>query len=203
MKPMLKNPLYMMKFGVLWFYVFMLIAQVFPPEGYNFLIHNVSQLGPQNYGLSWIMQIAFIGSAFIWIYALYLNMKTPVLHTFVAYGFLAISIFIIFAGVFQASLETLSGDINTLESTIHTYAGHGSQVIGLFILLEHVFKSQGKIKMYHILFLSLLIIFSIFFELSSNVGLWQRFLAVTHSIWTFLLLNTYASTKKVSAHGSF
>ena len=191
MKQFFNQPLWMMKSGVLFFYVFMLVAQLFPPEGYNVLIHNVSQLGPQNYTLSWIMRIAFIGSALVWLYALYLNTKTPILHTFVAYGFLAISVFIIIAGVFQASLDTVPGTINVLEANIHTYAGHGSQIIGLFILLEHVFKSKGSMKTIHVLFLTLLIVWSIFFELSPNVGLWQRILAVTHSTWTLLFLNQY------------
>ena len=191
MKQFLNNPLWMMKSGVLFFYVFMLVAQLFPPEGYNVLIHNVSQLGPQNYALSWMMRIAFIGSALVWLYALYLNKKTPVLHPWVAYGFLAISVFIIVAGVFQASLDTVPGTINVLEANIHTYAGHGSQIIGLFILLEHVFKSKGSMKTIHLMFLTLLIVWSIFFELSPNVGLWQRILAVTHSTWTLLFLNQY------------
>ena len=191
MKQFLNNPLWMMKSGVLFFYVFMLVAQLFPPEGYNILIHNVSQLGPQNYALSWMMRIAFIGSALVWLYALYLNKKTPVLHPWVAYGFLAISVFIIVAGVFQASLDTVPGTINVLEANIHTYAGHGSQIIGLFILLEHVFKSKRSMKTIHLMFLVLLIVWSIFFELSPNVGLWQRILAVTHSTWTLLFLNQY------------
>ena len=191
MKQFLNNPLWMMKSGVVFFYVFMLVAQLFPPEGYNVLIHNVSQLGPQNYALSWIMRIAFIGSALVWLYALYLNKKTPVLHPWVAYGFLAISVFIIVAGVFQASLDTVPGTINVLEANIHTYAGHGSQIIGLFILLEHVFKSKGSMKTIHLMFLTLLVVWSIFFELSPNVGLWQRILAVTHSTWTLLFLNQY------------
>lgn len=191
MKQFLNNPLWMMKSGVVFFYVLMFVAQLFPPEGYNVLIHNVSQLGPQNYALSWIMRIAFIGSALVWLYALYLNKKTPVLHPWVAYGFLAISVFIIVAGVFQASLDTVPGTINVLEANIHTCAGHGSQIIGLFILLEHVFKSKGSMKTIHLMFLTLLIVWSIFFELSPNVGLWQRILAVTHSTWTLLFLNQY------------
>ena len=199
MKKIMKNPIFVMKTGVVFFYVFMLIAQLFPPEGYNLLIHNVSQLGPQNHDLSWIMRIAFIGSALLWMIALYVNKKTPVLHPFVAYGFLAISVFIVVAGVFQASLDTVPGTINTLEATIHTYAGHGSQVIGLFILLEHVLKSKGRMKTIHLMFLALLILWSIFFEISPNVGLWQRILAVTHSTWTLLFLNTYV-LKKAGTH---
>ncbi len=199
MKKIMKNPILMMKTGVIFFYVFMLIAQFFPPEGYNILIHNVSQLGPQNHAFSWILQIGFIGSALIWMYGLYLNKKTPVLNVFVAYGFLAISVFIVVAGVFQASLDTVPGTINTLEATIHTYAGHGSQIIGLLILLEHVLKSKGRMKTIHLMFLALLVIWSIFFELSPNVGLWQRILAITHSTWTLLFLNTYV-LKKAGTH---
>ena len=194
----LKNPLIMMKAGVIFFYVFMLIAQLFPPTGYDLFIHNLSQLGPQNYRLAWIMQIAFIGSALVWIYALYLNKNTPVLHPSVAYGFLAISVFIIVAGLFKASLETVPGTIDVLEANIHTYAGHGSQIIGLFILLEHVFKSKGPMKKIHMLFLLLLIVWSVFFELSPNVGLWQRILAVTHSTWTLMFLNQYIKKEKVT-----
>lgn len=196
MHSLFKNPLLMMKTGVIFFYIWMLVAQVFPPEGYNLLIHNVSQLGPQNYALSWMMRIAFIGSALLWLYALYLNKKTPILNRFVANGFLLISLFIIVAGIFQASLDTIPGDINTLESAIHTYAGHGSQIIGLFILIEHVVKSERKMRYRHLVFLSLLIIFSVFFELSTQVGFWQRLLAITHSTWTLLFLNQYTLKEK-------
>ena len=98
------QPLTIMKAGVLWFYFFALIAHFFAPSSYSILNNNFSQLGPQGYNLSWIMQIAFIGSALLWIYGLYLNFKNPVLHKSVAWMFLGISLFIILAGIFKTTL---------------------------------------------------------------------------------------------------
>ena len=184
----------MMKIGVLWFYLFALIAHFFAPEGYSIFNNNFSQLGPQGYHLSWIMQIAFIGSAILWLYGLYLNNKTPVLHTSVAWMFLGISIFIVFAGIFKTTLPELQLPLtsqSTLEKDIHLFAAHGSQLLGLVILLEHIKYSTGGVKKMHMRILVALFVLSIIFQFGPFMGLTQRILAFTHSFWTLTYLNVY------------
>jgi hypothetical membrane protein len=188
------QPLIIMKAGVLWFYFFALIAHFFAPSSYSILNNNFSQLGPQGYNLSWIMQIAFIGSALLWIYGLYLNFKNPVLHKSVAWMFLGISIFIILAGIFKTTLPEIGislGNNSSIEKNIHLFAAHGSQILGLIILLEHIKKSSGNVKNIHVTILIALIILSLIFQFGPFMGISQRVLALTHSFWTLKYLNLY------------
>lgn len=188
------QPLIIMKAGVLWFYFFALIAHFFAPSSYSILNNNFSQLGPQGYNLSWIMQIAFIGSALLWIYGLYLNFKNPVLHKSVAWMFLGISIFIILAGIFKTTLPEIEmslGNSSSIEKNIHLFAAHGSQILGLIILLEHIKKSSGNVKNIHVTILIALIILSLIFQFGPFMGISQRVLALTHSFWTLKYLNVY------------
>ncbi len=188
------QPLIIMKAGVLWFYFFALIAHFFAPSSYSILNNNFSQLGPQGYNLSWIMQIAFIGSALLWIYGLYLNFKNPVLHKSVAWMFLGISIFIILAGIFKTTLPEIEmslGNYSSIEKNIHLFAAHGSQILGLIILLEHIKKSSGNVKNIHVTILIALIILSLIFQFGPFMGISQRVLALTHSFWTLKYLNLY------------
>lgn len=189
------QPLIIMKAGVLWFYFFALIAHFFAPSSYSILNNNFSQLGPQGYNLSWIMQIAFIGSALLWIYGLYLNFKNPVLHKSVAWMFLGISIFIILAGIFKTTLPEIEmslGNNSSIEKNIHLFAAHGSQILGLIILLEHIKKSSGNVKNIHVTILIALIILSLIFQFGPFMGISQRVLALTHSFWTLKYLNLYS-----------
>lgn len=188
------QPLIIMKAGVLWFYFFALIAHFFAPSSYSILNNNFSQLGPQGYNLSWIMQIAFIGSALLWIYGLYLNFKNPVLHKSVAWMFLGISLFIILAGIFKTTLPEIGmslGNSSSIEKNIHLFAAHGSQILGLIILLEHIKKSSGNVKNIHVTILIALIILSLIFQFGPFMGISQRVLALTHSFWTLKYLNVY------------
>jgi hypothetical membrane protein len=188
------QPLIIMKAGVLWFYFFALIAHFFAPSSYSILNNNFSQLGPQGYNLSWIMQIAFIGSALLWIYGLYLNFKNPVLHKSVAWMFLGISIFIILAGIFKTTLPEIEmslGNSSSIEKNIHLFSAHGSQILGLIILLEHIKKSSGNVKNIHVTILIALIILSLIFQFGPFMGISQRVLALTHSFWTLKYLNLY------------
>jgi hypothetical membrane protein len=188
------QPLIIMKAGVLWFYFFALIAHFFAPSSYSILNNNFSQLGPQGYNLSWIMQIAFIGSALLWIYGLYLNFKNPVLHKSVAWMFLGISLFIILAGIFKTTLPEIEmslGNSSSIEKNIHLFAAHGSQILGLIILLEHIKKSSGNVKNIHVTILIALIILSLIFQFGPFMGISQRVLALTHSFWTLKYLNLY------------
>ena len=188
------QPLIIMKAGVLWFYFFALIAHFFAPSSYSILNNNFSQLGPQGYNLSWIMQIAFIGSALLWIYGLYLNFKNPVLHKSVAWMFLGISLFIILAGIFKTTLPEIEmslGNYSSIEKNIHLFAAHGSQILGLIILLEHIKKSSGNVKNIHVTILIALIILSLIFQFGPFMGISQRVLALTHSFWTLKYLNVY------------
>ena len=189
------QPLIIMKAGVLWFYFFALIAHFFAPSSYSILNNNFSQLGPQGYNLSWIMQIAFIGSALLWIYGLYLNFKNPVLHKSVAWMFLGISLFIILAGIFKTTLPEIGmslGNNSSIEKNIHLFAAHGSQILGLIILLEHIKKSSGNVKNIHVTILITLIILSLIFQFGPFMGISQRVLALTHSFWTLKYLNLYS-----------
>ena len=188
------QPLIIMKAGVLWFYFFALIAHFFAPSSYSILNNNFSQLGPQGYNLSWIMQIAFIGSALLWIFGLYLNFKNPVLHKSVAWMFLGISLFIILAGIFKTTLPEIGmslGNNSSIEKNIHLFAAHGSQILGLIILLEHIKKSSGNVKNIHVTILIALIILSLIFQFGPFMGISQRVLAFTHSFWTLKYLNVY------------
>ena len=189
------QPLIIMKAGVLWFYFFALIAHFFAPSSYSILNNNFSQLGPQGYNLSWIMQIAFIGSALLWIYGLYLNFKNPVLHKSVAWMFLGISLFIILAGIFKTTLPEIGtslGNSSSIEKNIHLFAAHGSQILGLIILLEHIKKSSGNVKNIHVTILIALIILSLIFQFGPFMGISQRVLALTHSFWTLKYLKIYS-----------
>ena len=189
----LNQPLIMMKFGVIFFYVVALIAHVFAPDGYSILEHNFSQLGPQNYELSWIMQIAFIGSALLWFYGLYLNRKKQVLNKSVAIMFFFIATFIVFAGLFKTNLPVMSLPLtyNSFEKNIHLVAAHGSQILGLLILLEHIKYSDKTMRKKHVTVLILLVVLSVIFQFGPYVGLTQRILAFTHSFWTLMYLNMY------------
>ena len=189
----LHQPLFIMKLGVIFFYVVALFAHFFAPNGYNILEHNFSQLGPQYYDLSWIMQIAFIGSAILWFYGLYLNRKTQVLHKSVAIMFFFIATFIVFAGLFKTNLPVMSLPLtyNSFEKNVHLIAAHGSQILGLLILLEHIKYSDKKMRKRHVTVLILLVILSVIFQFGPYVGLTQRILAFTHSFWTLLYLNKY------------
>jgi hypothetical protein len=192
----INQPLIMMKLGVIFFYVVAMVAHFYAPDGYNILEHNFSQLGPQYYDLSWIMQIAFIGSAVLWFYGLYLNKKHPVLHRSVAIMFFFIATFIVFAGLFKTNLPVMSLPLtyNTFEKNIHLFAAHGSQIFGLLILLEHIKCSDQAMRKRHVTVLVLLVILSVIFQFGPFVGLTQRILALTHSFWTLTYLNTYHKT---------
>jgi len=189
------QPLIFMKTGILWFYFFALIAHFFAPSSYSIINNNFSQLGPQGYNLSWIMQIAFIGSALLWIYGLYLNFKKPVLHKSVAWMFLGISLFIILAGIFKTTLPGIEISLvnsSSIEKNIHLFAAHGSQILGLIILLEHIKNSSGNVKNIHVTILIALIILSLFFQFGPFMGISQRILALTHSFWTLKYINVYS-----------
>jgi hypothetical protein len=190
----MNQPLIMIKIGVVWFYFFALIAHFFAPEGYSIINNNFSQLGPQGYALAWVMQIAYIGSAILWLYGLYLNYKHPVLHTNVAVMFVFIALFIVVAGLFKTTLPGIllpDPEAASLERNIHLFAAHGSQVLGLIILIEHVKNATGPMKKNHIIILIALIFLSILFEFGPYLGLSQRVLALTHSFWSLKYLNRY------------
>jgi hypothetical protein len=188
---MIKKPLKVMKIGVLWFYGFALLAHFIVPEGYSIINNNVSQLGAQGFEYAFIMRIAFIGSALFWIFGIYLNYKTPTLHRSVSIGFFFIAISIIVAGIFRVPLPGFTEEPNILYQNIHLAAGHASQLAGLFILLEHIYKSDKIMRKRHIIVFILLFVFSLFFQFAPFIGISQRLLALTHSIWTFKYLNVY------------
>jgi hypothetical protein len=188
------NPLSIMKIGVMWFYLFAFIAHFFQPEGYSILNNNFSQLGGQGFELSFIMQIAFIGSAILWFYGLYKNYKTPVLHKSVAIMFFFIACFIVIAGLFKTILPSdtfIETPRALLEANIHLFAAHTSQILGLLILLEHIRFSDKSMKKNHLIVLILLVILSIIFEFAPYIGVTQRVLSLTHSYWTIKYLNMY------------
>jgi len=190
----INQPLIMIKTGVIWFYFFAFIAHFFAPEGYSIIHNNFSQLGPQGYALAWVMQIAYIGSAILWLYGLYLNYKRPVLHPKVAIMFVFIALFIVLAGLFKTTLPGIElPDLSAAarERNIHLFAAHGSQVLGLIILIEHVKNSTDRMKKNHIFILVALIGLSILFEFGPYIGLSQRVLALTHSFWALTYLNRY------------
>ena len=175
-------------------YLFALVAHFFASESYSIINNNFSQLGPQGYDLAWIMQIAFIGSAVLWFYGLYLNVKTPVLHKKVAWMFFFIAIFIVFAGLFKTTLPgipVLLASQSNLERNLHLFAAHGSQLLGLLILLEHIKYSDKDVKKYHVRVLVALLILSVIFQFGPFMGITQRVLALTHSFWTIKYLNVY------------
>lgn len=189
-----KHPLFIMKTGVIWFYLFAFVAHFFQPEGYSILNNNYSQLGPQGFELSFIMQIAYIGSAILWFYGLYKNYKRPVLHKSVAIMFFFIAFFIVIAGIFKTILPSdtfIETPSAIIESNIHLFAAHASQILGLLILLEHIRFSDKSMKKNHLIVLILLVLFSIIFEFGPYLGITQRVLSLTHSYWTIRFLNMY------------
>lgn len=95
------------------------------------------------------MQTAFIESAVLWFYGLYLNYKNSALDKRVAWMFFFIAIFIMFAGIFKTTLQgipvLLASQID-LERNFHLFTAHGYQLLGLLILLEHIKYSDEDVN---------------------------------------------------------
>ena len=57
----------LIKIGMIWFVIFLILATLFPPEGYNSFVFTMSELAHQGYDRAYILLIGFYGNGVFFI----------------------------------------------------------------------------------------------------------------------------------------
>jgi hypothetical protein len=197
------------KIGIIWFYIFLVIATIFAPEGYLSYYHTMSELAAQRHDLSWIMLIGFYGNALFYFIGATVLLKKHQISRFLIILLYLSSFSMLFIAYFQTTFdgypETLGKSITLFNQNIywidiHINAAYFNQLIGYMMITYHIVVSDSKMKLLHITFTVFSVLFALLFLTIENRGIFQRLLSINNSIWIFFFFSKYKvkEIKKVS-----
>ena len=180
--------------AVSYFGIVIIAAHFFAPPGYSWTHNTISDLGSQGHTHKWVMQAGFIGFGILLAGGLAVKSRlsgriNPADVLVLFYG-----LAILVTGFFCAAPITNSLVYSPGEAQLHslfaTLAGVSLSLGLLWYLIAAVSTSE---RLFHLVFLVLILTLSLFFGLAENgdlpvgQGIIQRLLYLTAFLWLVLL----------------
>ncbi len=162
------------------FVLFIMMAQIFSKDNYDWTKNTISDLGSQGYDRKLIMQIGFLAFGLTLAIGILLNGLSWRTAPILVYG-LCVALTGIFCTKPFVDLKTYS----TMQSALHsTFAQIAGVTFSIGILTQILFTSDNNLKYIHLAFFLLVIGISATFGLLKNYqGITQRLLYLTSFIW--------------------
>jgi hypothetical membrane protein len=176
--------------AVSYFVVMIIVAHFFAPPGYILKRNTISELGSQGHTYKWIMQAGFIGFGILLAGGLVLKSRTlgrvnPPDILILFYG-----LSILMTGIFCAAPINNSLAYSAKEAQLHSiFATVAGISLSLGILWYLIAASSTPERIYHLVFLVLVIGLSMLFGLAENgtlpvgQGIVQRVMYLAAFIW--------------------
>ena len=186
----------LVKLGIIWFILFLLIATFFKPEGYNSLIYTMSELAHQDYNRAYILITGFLGNGLFFIAAGYQGYKNKNIHPSLYKSLVLSGLCIIGLGLFQTNYDYygIRDTDNIVFMYIHIVFAVTNHIIGYKMVLFHIQHSHQKLKNIHLWFLIINILFVIVFVFTPMYrGLFQRLLFSVGGIWFWFYFNQFST----------
>jgi hypothetical protein len=190
----------LIKIGMTWFVFFLILATLFPPEGYNSFIYTMSELAHQGYERAFILLIGFYGNGVFFIASgmnAYKNKSLPPL----LYKSLFVSgLCIIGLGLFQTNYDYygIRATDNQIWMYLHIVCAVLNHLIGYVMVWYHINHSEKDLKKIHTRYLILNVILVAMFVLTPVYrGLFQRVLFIIGGIWFWYYFNVFKNKKNI------
>ena len=174
--------------SIIWLILFIIIAEIVVPKEYNVINDTISKLAAQGYENRWIMQIGFLGFALIFIFAQFFKFYEKRKAFWPDLFLIGSAILFLPITFFKAQSFDESIPFSIKEDLWHNILA--IIVVSLFSLgiSGYMLKSHGKNRLYHFIFLLLILLTSLLFVLSQNgiipgLGLIQRAMFLVGLIW--------------------
>lgn len=193
----------LVRLGIFWFILFLLIATFFKPEGYNSLVYTMSELAHQGYGRAYILLIGFYGNGLFFIAAGYQGYKNKNIDPSLYKSLMLSGLSIIGLGLFQTNYDYygIRDTDNIILMYLHIVFAVINHIIGYKMVLFHIQHSHQKLKKIHIWFLIINILFvAIFVFTPIYRGLFQRILFIIGGIWFWFYFNLMSFNSYQSFH---
>jgi len=200
---MKQNSNHIIIISIIWFVLFMVVAQLFTPAEYSLINNTVSELAAQGYENKWIMQIGLIGFGVIFTLGSLLKFyeKRKILWPDIFLMLYAVSILL--AGVFSTKPFDGSDVFSRIEDAWHSRFASIAGFSFTLGIVGYIFQTSGKDRFYNFAFLLLVSGISLAFGLSENgiigegKGLIQRTLYLVGFVW-LIGINKLSIKKNVS-----
>jgi hypothetical membrane protein len=191
----------LIKIGMIWFVIFLILATLFPPEGYNSFVYTMSELAHQGYVRAFILLIGFYGNGVFFIASgmnAYKNKSiSPVLYK----SLIVSGLCIIGLGLFQTNYDYygIRATDNLLLMYLHIVCAVLNHITGYVMVWFHIKHSEKDLKKMHTRYLILNMILVVMFVFTPVYrGLFQRILFIVGGIWFWFYFNVFKSKKKTS-----
>lgn len=176
------------------FLVFVIfLSHFFAPEGYLFYQHTMSEMAAQFAPNAWILTLGFVGAGIgylVFSTQLHLQKLAPRWLTILV---MANGLSLILLAFFPTSYDGFTQPANETIVVIHRYIAYVSNILTMISILLHAFFSTSTLRVKHLLFFTMAIVFSAFFIYydQSIRGLFQRFILLTTSSWTWFYFGSF------------
>ncbi len=182
-------------FAIFFFSAVILAAHFFTPSIYHWTTNTISDLAAQNYNNAWIMRAGFIGFGILLNTGILLKFYqaksiNPADILVMLYG-----LAILLSGIFSAAPFDGSTDYSLIADKLHSICAQTAGTALSIGVLVYLLSAHGNIKLFHLLFLILIIGISALFGLSKNgiinidYGIIQRSLYLVSFLWLLLIYN--------------
>ncbi len=182
-------------FAIFFFAAAILTAHFFTPAAYHWTTNTISDLAAQNYDNAWIMRTGFIGFGILLDIGIFLKFYqtksiNPADVLVIIYGLAILS-----SGIFPTAPFDGSTDYSLTADKLHSIFAQTAGVSLSIGVLVYLLSAHGRIKLFHLLFLILIIGISALFGLSKNAvvnidyGIIQRSLYLVSFLWLLLVYN--------------
>ncbi len=188
-------------FSVFYFVAVIIIAHFFMPSGYHWSQNTVSDLAAQGLEYQWIMQLGFIGFGALLNIGLILKCIAAKQVFYPDVLIMLYGLAVLMSGFFSAApfIEGVAYSIQ--EDKLHSMFAQTAGVLFSLGILWYLIVASSEKKLFHTVFLFLIIGTSLVFGLEENGvvqlgrGLIQRTLYLVSFIW--LLTSQYWSFMKL------
>lgn len=189
----------LIKIGMIWFVIFLILATLFPPEGYNSFIYTMSELAHQGYDRAYILLIGFYGNGVFFIASGVQAYKNKNLSPVLYKSLIVSGLCIIGLGIFQTNYDYygIRETDNLILMLLHIVFAVSNHLIGYVMVLFHIKHSEKDLKRKHIRYLVLNMILVVMFVFTPIYrGLFQRVLFIVGGIWFWFYFNVFDSNKE-------
>lgn len=190
----------LIKIGMIWFVVFLILATLFPPEGYNSFVYTMSELAHQGYARAYILLIGFYGNGVIFIASGITAYKNKSLSPVLYKSLIVSGLCIIGLGLFQTNYDYygIRETDNLVFMYLHILCAVLNHLIGYVMVWYHIKHSEKELKNLHKGYLVLnMILVALFVFTLIYRGLFQRVLFIVGGIWFWFYFNTFKHKKDI------
>jgi len=184
------------KFGIIWFFIWLIIATIFAPNDYSSFTYLISDLATSYHPYDYLMSIGFYGYTLIYFIGIYDVYKKQEMTQLLLVLIILSALSMFFLGIYDTNYA--ASDVPVYERTLsfHSIFAGGQEALFIVILLYHIKMSQQKIRRIHLTFLSISMLFSSIFLIVDYTGLFQRLIFINNGLWVFFYLNRFQDKQK-------